>query len=341
MPRPLRIAALTLAVLAGFYTAGWMYLSARFAEGVGFWLDGLKAEGIAVARKDIAAGGFPFRLEARLTEPKASFAAGRKTVEWTPARAVFSARPWSPDRVTLDLSGAHDIALGGGRWRAEAARLAAAAHLKGSGPVALDLELGRLAVAGQKAEGQLGVESLRLRWRRAAQPPADHTGESHAFEIALEGLRLPERARLPLGSDVAAAKIAGRVLGELSRLTPGMGAGALGPWRDGGGTVELSAVEARYGALAVAGEGTLALDGAMQPLASLTARIEGFAAALDMLAQRGQMKPGDATAAKLVLSALAKKGPGGRPRLALPVTVQDGLLFVGPAMLLRLPPIPW
>jgi hypothetical protein len=154
-------------------------------------------------------------------------------------------------------------------------------------------------------------------------------------------VRVPEKARLPLGSDIGRVRLAGRVMGELSSLNPGMGAGALGPWRDDGGTVELSRIEVRYGALEVAAEGTLALDGEMQPLVALTARVEGFGESLDALAQRGAMKRGDATAAKLVLAALAERGPNGRPRLALPVTLQDGFLSVGPAMLLRMPPIPW
>lgn len=345
---------LILAGLAALYGAGWFTLSDRFAESVALWLDAQRAQGIEISHAGIARGGFPFRLEARVLEPRAAFAAGRKAWTWTPARAVFSARPWALDRVTLDLSGAHaivpaDASAGAGRkagWRARAETLILDARLHGSRATGLALTGERIEIEGPATAEDFAAASVALSWRRVAasltdRPPADHRGESQAFEVAAEGVRLSERARLPLGSEIARVKIAGRVMGELTSLRPGMGPGALGPWRDGGGTVEIAALEGRYGALRFEGEGTLALDGAMQPLAALTARIEGYGETIDALRAKGAMSPRDAAAATLILAALAQRGDNGRPHLAVPVAIQDGLLFAGPVTLLRVPPIPW
>lgn len=345
-----RTPVLILAGLAALYGAGWFTLSERFAGAVALWLDAQRAQGIEISRAGIARGGFPFRLEARVLEPKVAFAAGRKGWTWTPARAVFSARPWAPDRVTLDLSGAHAIIPAGvpadapsaqPRWTVATKSLILAAQLQGASARALDLAATGIAVAGRRPDGEFGAAEVRVRWRRADVLPADHRSESQAFEIAAVGVRLSERARLPLGSDIAHLKIAGRVIGELTSLRPGMGPGALGSWRDGGGTVEIAALEGRYGALQFAGEGTLALDGAMQPLAALTARIEGYGEAIDALRAKGAMNSRDAATAKLILAALAQRNGNGRPHLAVPVAIQEGLLFAGPVTLLRVPPIPW
>ncbi len=340
-----RASVLILAGLAALYGAGWFYLSERFAGAVALWLDAQRAQGIEISHAGIARGGFPFRLEARVLEPKAAFAAGRKAWTWMPARAVFSARPWALDRVTLDLSGAHAIIPAGENskagWRARADGLTVEARLRGPTATALALAGERIDIEGPATAENFAAASVALNWRRADVLPADHRSESQAFEIAAVGVRLSERARLPLGSDIAHLKIAGRVMGELTSLRPGMGPGALGSWRDGGGTVEIAALEGRYGALQFAGEGTLALDGAMQPLAALTARIEGYGEAIDALRAKGAMSPRDAATAKLILAALAQRNGNGRPHLAVPVAIQEGLLFAGPVTLLRVPPIPW
>lgn len=349
---------LILAGLAALYGAGWFTLSDRFARSVALWLDAQRAQGIEISHAGIARGGFPFRLEARVLEPRAAFRAGRKAWTWTPTRAVFSARPWAPDRVTLDLSGAHAIIPadapagenagenGKAGWRARAEALIIDARLHGSGATGLALTGKRIEIEGPATAEDFAAASVALSWRRVAasltdRSPADHRGESQAFEVAAEGVRLSERARLPLGSEIARVKIAGRVMGELTSLRPGMGPGALGPWRDGGGTVEIEAIEGRYGALRFEGEGTLALDGAMQPLAALTARIEGYGETIDALRDKGAIRPRDAAAATLILAALAQRGDNGRPHVAVPVTIQDGVLFAGPVTLLRVPPIPW
>ncbi len=342
MSRTRRAAALALAVLALLYGAGWFHLSARFGQAVAAWLDAQQAQGVAIARAGIARGGFPLRLEARVLAPKVDFAAGGKTWTWTPDRAVFSAAPWALDRVRLDLSGAHALASAasdGARFAARADELAVDATLRGARAVALDLAGVRIEISG--AGETLGVARVDARWRLADVAPADHMGESQSFALAAEGLRPPERARLPLGPTIAHLKISGRVMGELTSIRPGMGPGALGTWRDGGGTVELSDLAARYGALAATGEGTIALDGEMQPVAALTARIEGFSETLDALRATGAIRPRDAATAKLVLGALATRQADGRLRLSVPLTVQDGALFAGPVALLRVPPIPW
>jgi hypothetical protein len=45
--------------------------------------------------------------------------------------------------------------------------------------------------------------------------------------------------------------------------------------------------------------------------------------------------------AKIVLRALARSGGEGAPTLVAPVSVQDRTLSIGPAALLRLPPLHW
>ena len=125
-------------------------------------------------------------------------------------------------------------------------------------------------------------------------------------------------------------------------IPPGPPAEAVAGWRDDGGTVELERLVLEWGPLELEASGTLALDPAMQPIGSLTAEIRGYAETLDALVQAGAAPPRDAAIAKVVLNLLAKTPPdGGPPVLTVPLTAQDGRLFVGPVALLELPPIEW
>jgi hypothetical protein len=80
----------------------------------------------------------------------------------------------------------------------------------------------------------------------------------------------------------------------------------------------------------------------MQPLFAGTATVRGYSEAIDALAQAGLMPPNQATGAKIALAALAKPAEdGGPPAVHLPLTIQDGFLYVGPLKLARMPRIIW
>ena len=58
--------------------------------------------------------------------------------------------------------------------------------------------------------------------------------------------------------------------------------------------------------------------------------------------QARMMAPNQATGAKIALAAMSKPGDdGGPPAAKLPITIQDGFLFVGPLKLAQMPRIVW
>jgi len=341
------------AALAALYGAGWVYAAGRFADGVRAFIAARQVQGIAVAYADIALGGFPFRFDARLLAPSATVALPSGTWIWRPDRAVFSARPWSLDRVTLDLSGTHAIApadaSGLARWTVSSRAFALEAGISGAGISALALRADGIRVHGRVAEKDITVGRLRADWRPAAAALADsrpeHARPSQTFAWSVEAFRPPHAMRLPLGDEIARIAVAGEVRGRLA-VEEGRDAFArwrdvFGRWRDDGGTIELSRVEGRWGALALAGEGTLALDGAFQPVGAFTARIEGYSETIDALRDAGAVSGTNAFAAKVVLTALARRDDGGRSYLTLPISLQERRLYVGPVALLTVPALAW
>jgi hypothetical protein len=162
---------------------------------------------------------------------------------------------------------------------------------------------------------------------------------SALFNVALTDANIIQPGNLPLGQSISRAEFNGSLSGALQ---PGRPSESLAAWRDAGGVLQIQRFAADWGPLAVTAEGTLALDGQMQPLFAGTATVRGYGEAIDALAQAGLMPPNQATGAKIALAALAKPAEdGGPPAVHLPLTIQDGFLYVGPLKLARMPRIIW
>jgi hypothetical protein len=123
-------------------------------------------------------------------------------------------------------------------------------------------------------------------------------------------------------------------------LLPGPNpAAAAAAWRDGGGSLQVNAIQLEAGDLQASASGAASLDSALQPVLSLTARVQGHRAALDRLAQAGVIQASAALAAKAVLGLLSGRDPGAPA--TLPIRIAGGVVSVAGFPLLRLPAIDW
>ena len=115
----------------------------------------------------------------------------------------------------------------------------------------------------------------------------------------------------------------------------------LAAWSKDGGRIELTAFNATWeAATELSGDGTVALDGQLQPVAAFSAVVRGYNEAVDAAVARGLMTPAQGTAAKLWLAARAEKDERGL-KVKLPLTIQDGFLSMGPIKLAQVPRIAW
>ena len=200
---------------------------------------------------------------------------------------------------------------------------------------ALDLALSDATLTADRLAGPLQAKRFELHERK-------NHGETKArpkgsIDLAFGGtdILLPPDPNLTLGRQLADVVVQVTLPPPLPQSLKTMAA-----WRDDGGTVELDRLKLDWGPLDVQGSGTLALDREMRPLAALTADIRGFGPALDAIAAAGRIKPGNVALAKAVLNALATTDKQGDRSIRVPVTAQNGKLFVGPVKLLTLAPLP-
>jgi hypothetical protein len=170
----------------------------------------------------------------------------------------------------------------------------------------------------------------------------DHLKTSARFAFELDDVMLPQGS-LPeqfRSQKIDLARLKGEVMGPFETSFSRAAATA---WRDTGGTVEITALELRWGPLNVVAIGTMALDENLQPLAALTATITGFNETIDALTAAGTIPQNEADSAKALLNLLAKPPRllGGPPEIAVPLTIQNQRLSLGPVALMMLPPIEW
>jgi hypothetical protein len=321
--------------------AGWFIAARTVGQALQQWTNDRRAEGYRIDYAAPVIGGFPFRLVLRLDRP--SIEAPGKAWQWDGPSVTGEATLWRPLLIHVELPGRHAV-----RWgTADEARLFGGDFASADGVIRLSGD-GRLRSLTVKLAGikvvddsgaELGLKSLELSGElpreRFAVPPIS----TLAFAIAADGIALPAQPIQPLGRAIDKLAVEGEIKGplELGPVKP-----TLTAWRDAGGTLELRRLTASWGPLTVAGDGTLALDKSMQPVASLALMVSGFAETLDALVASGLVEQKKAGLPRVILGALAHNGNNGsKSAIKAPVTLQDGYLLIGPVKLLPVPRIDW
>lgn len=328
---------LLLIVAAGAYTWWWFRLADGVRDGIERWAEDHRAQGWQVSFGDLETSGFPGPLRVRVERPHLTRPDG---LDWQTARLQAKISPLDPFRIIVDGSGRHEIASPAVAVQVQAQQALAEVMLDNDGR--LDrLDITGTGVTANQVAGD-GIEAASVRLMLDLVPEANRTDElatSVAVDAVVEGLVLPASAKPVLGPRLAVARLTGRIQGSLPAKPA---AEALTQWRENGGTAELDRVTVEWGPLQLAGKGTLALDRELQPLLALSTSIRGFDETVDQLKAGGLIRSKDARTAKLVLALMAKPQPNGAPpAIEVPLTIQDGELYLGPVRLAKVSPISW
>jgi len=330
--RNLSAAGLLLVLLVGGYTAYWYSIAAQVRSGIQDWSAGRAAEGWTVELGSPDVSGFPFSIDIRLQTPRLT-GPERKWV-WALPNIRASSRPWQLQQINISASGLYDIETRGQRTEIQLARADGELTLR-SGRFAS--AFARLEGVGIRRDGLPPLQADRLTGRLALPPsPAGDRGNSGiSIVIDARDITLPKVWRPALGTRVSRFSLDTKVLGE---IVPGTTLpDTLTKWRDGGGTLEISAFVLDWQTLSLMGDGTLALDQNLQLQGAMTAEISGIEKTADALIGAGVINARTAFAAKIANRAFSR----GKGAVRLPLSIQDRRLYLGPVPLLRLAPIDW
>lgn len=319
----------------GALSAYWFWAAGQVEGAIANWTEAQRARGYEIAYRGPEIDGFPFRLNARMEKPGVVAPAGWR---WSGDAIVGHGAVWTPLTLDLELPRTQQVR---GEWFGRVRRVEATAgegrgtvHFHADGEIdSVSLHIADLTVHGEPgwAAHAAGLDydltSVATAPDGAAEP-----------RILVDGMArevtLPEIADGPFGRTVERLGLDAEIIGP---LPPGDPAIALAIWRDQGGRVEVRKLDLRWGPIEVEAKGHAVLDALLRPEGTFNARIRGLPEAVDVLNRRGAIQDGAAFALKTAAFALAQTEAGSdRPVVALPVTLRDGLVYLGPVALLRI-----
>lgn len=322
-------------LVAGLWTAGWFAASHYVQKQVVRWADQQAGQGVTVAFETLDMTGFPSRIILKMAKPHVDGIVLDERVAWRGEHVTITTRPWAPWRLHVEAPGRHELSLGAGlNLKGTVETLRADIITGGELPEQLTLDLAGVDLTG---DARVLMDALQVTLKHNAEITA--SGEGLSIELAGTNLTLPLHGGWGLGNNIANIEALLKVNGPVKL---GAFPERLTTWRDVGGMVEVERLKIRSGPLAIAAAGTVSLDANMQPIAALSTKIEGLFQVLAIMRKQGIVRDGDAVLATMVLSALAKRPPGGgKPAINLAVNIADGKLMLGPVPVLSVPKINW
>lgn len=346
MKKPWRyigIGAILLLGLAGYATY-WKY-AAGFLEKQWNVLRTNIYEAPEVARlpEGTPVSGFPIRFQKDFTDFEMTTATGDGIWQWQGEHATLFLRPWNWQTLYVELRGNHHILGPAGALGLKTGFSVAALTFNRMGKVeavhtefqAASLERVNEPLSGGPYSALPSVISIA----EGELAGSDLLASERKFAITLSGLHLPARWPLLLGPEIRTLELQGEMEGVLSiPASPRAWAEA---FYASGGVVHFRHVRLDWGPVQAEGEASLSLDQDLQPLLTATLRIRGHAHLIDLLVADGQMAAGEAMLAKLGLAAMETIAEDGSREVTAPVTVQDGVVSLGPISVLRLPRAEW
>ena len=346
--RSFRLTIYILCGLAAFHAAAWYILADQLERGIARWADERRADGWMVKHGSVELGGYPLSWRAAIDSPELARQTGDPGFQWSGPAIVLTWEPWRPGDLGFEVTGSHDIALGTHRKLTKTnVTLAKGQGRLQFGPNGALQRLSLLldgATLGTRPEQALLINRVRAvidttPATQSTSPAKPHLIPSVRLNGNIFGLTLPKGTVAPLGRTIGKLVLRGTIMG---RIPPGRPADALSVWQKSGGTMEIGHLELGWASLIVQAGGTMALDSSLQPVGALTGKISGYNETADTLVTANLIKPGAAMVAKFALGALSRTPRGGgRPQIEVPLSLQEGWLYVGPVKLLRLPKIRW
>ena len=334
--------ALLILVLAVGYPVYWLFAAKSVEQGFANWREARTAEGYQIDYELAEVEGFPFALQLSVLGPQ--IARPGDGWLWRGAKVVFDMQPWNWRRFRLDADGPHTIeAVIDERrheLRAETASVSGVGRLNAKGRLedgTIEIADLRLFDASNRQLAAVRDVDARLQRRSGTtEAPADNGVDVSL--IATE-IRLAAEVQTPLGSTIERLALDANVTPRPPR---GFNRAAIESWRDDGGAAELSALHLTWGPLDIRGSGTVTVDEKMRPLGALTGQIRGYRKTLTAFERAGLIRRKHAAASRIALDLLSQRTADGNGRVVtVPLTAQNGALYIGPVRLLKLRPIPF
>lgn len=328
-----------LAVLAIAHAVYWWIGAGEMRTAVETWIEDWRQKGYEVTHGELGIGGYPLQVHATLPYPAVTDPG--KAWSWQAEGVRLQTSLWEPTRYQMTVQGDQAVI----------------APINGRA-VPMDIStadtvvVANFSVTGEFRSGSIQIDELKgsapdfgatvlakrifLELELPESPPKTHTDPAGDVTVIADGVTLPKAYAGPLGQDVDRVSMRFNALGPLER---GDLKEVLGAWRDAGGVVEVPWLRGEWGDLTVDAKGTVTLDELYRPLAAFESALGGLSPTLDTLTEAGMIKENTTRIVKLGLALLSSTSSSGKRVIKIPVSIQDGDVYLGPVAVARVRPI--
>ena len=334
MRRTILLIACLTAFLAAGWTVYWFVMADRAADWVAVWAAPAPGKAWHGSFGASEVSGFPFSMDVHLADPQVTWDGRSGGAVWQGAWLVASFRPWSLASFDIALPPEQYVSL----VEDGNLRMAALTMTSGTAHVAIADNRAQtvrtaftdLVIDFAQNQAPVAAELLQLDVEALAEEAA------WAILLQVEDARFHSQVPEPFNGEVPLLVANLTLRGDIPE---GPLEQRLAAWRDSGGVIDVHALKLVWPPLDIAGEGSLSLDREMRPLGAFTADVVGYREMIAAFEAMGRMTRNQAMMVAAGMDAIASTDAAGNKRLNVPLSMQDGHLFVGPLMVGDLPPI--
>ena len=330
---------LMLLVLAAAWTGFWFYAARKADHMMAAWIEREATVGRLYSCASRTIGGYPFRIEARCTEPTVELRSGAAPVIIKARQILAVAQVYQPDLLIADATGPMTVTEPGaapltGDWSLlQASVRGLPSQLERVSLVVQDPKLERTGTAN--AEPVMRAERIEFHARRSAKSE----NGSPAYDLAVRAAAavvsaVPALAARPLNAEAT------MVLSGLVDLSPMPVAAQLRAWQAAGGRLVITGVRLQQGEAVAVAKGDLGLSARGRPDGALTITVAGFDDLMRLFGLPTAAEGGRQAGILAGLSILTGRAElEGKRAITMPLRFNDGTVFVGPLPLGQIGPL--
>lgn len=361
---PLRIFLPFVGIAAVFllYTVYWFIAADKLREGIENFSTRDNPSDINVDWSALSVGGFPYRISATFTGPLANAPNAPENWAWSAPSLEADFMPYNLRHVVLKVDGEQQLSYSDVRGRNPLRHLirTQAAGTWVSYVHEPDEPLGRIAIDIDKFTGmrdgiadddlvtgisgeRLSADRLQLHLRPASDDGSTRNADdtSTSYDIALQGDNMHVNTTGPvsvLGHDIALISVQARLRDVPRRSTASL-VKLSRDWLQQGGRLTVSDLTIKWGPLDLWAQGNVTLDEEARPKGNFDAEITNYAGLLEALVEADIVRRQDAKLALMGLGLVSQLQGKTDGRIAVPVTMNQGKLYLGPLFVARLDPV--
>jgi len=318
------LAILVMLVVA--YIVYWNVMASRSDEWVAYWAAPAPGKAWHATYSTTEVTGFPFALDIRVKDPLITWQERTGETVWQGPFLMVRFKPWTLASFAVELPPEQTVQIDDG----ERLRLLSVTMISGSATVEMDdgrmsalhAAFRRIVVWHEQNQPPVTADGLTVDYEEVEDAPA------HDASVVINGLGLAGNVVPPFDAVIPYLAASLRWVGDLP--DQGSLARSLEAWRLTGGVIEVTELKLDWPPLDVAADGTLALDNLLRPIGAFRADVVGYRALLEAMEKAGRLESGQAVVAGTALDIMAQRQDDGRKRLAVDVSIQNGMLSVGP-----------